>query len=258
MAWTHDSQIGTTQNKTADQTSLVITTSATAAVGKILFFIIAKDNLDTSNGLNPNSVTGVTDSAGNIWRRLVSHHTGTGGQQNATEVVVFWTTVTVQLSSGGTITAAFGGSTIANDAQCGIVEMFSIAPGRYAMVIESGVFSGLGTAAADPADITLSNQINKTALWLWALSGEGPDTDTYTIDSDYTAITGTGTTGGVAASNQHVRAAYRIQSATSDTVTTSSDTADRDYAQVLATVYEVVAESDAAGQRVDSQVLVGY
>jgi hypothetical protein len=78
-------------------------------------------------------------------------------------------------------------------------------------------------------------------LWLHCLAAEGPVTDAYTFDSDYTQITQAGTNAGVATDDIHVTGGYRIDTVLSDTVTTTSNTADRDYSQVLNAIWAVPA-----------------
>ena len=108
----------------------------------------------------------------------------------------------------------------------------------------------LATDGADPGSISLSDLDSaKNYLIISALSGEGPNTDAYTADADYTMLgndgsgAASGTTGGSTATNQHARLAYRLNftGSTTDTVNHTSLTADRDYAQALIAFYEAAA-----------------
>lgn len=230
------SVIGSTQNKTADQTSLAITLSGGAAVGRFLVVALAKDNAVNTDTDEINDPSIVSDNVGNAYYKVVNAQHGAPGTQAGTACCVWVTQVTKALVATDVVTATFNINTTRNDAQAGVVVSFPVTTGK--LVAYDGV-SIVRTAAADPADITLGSLADAERLFFWALSGEGPETDSYTIDSDYTSIAGTGTTGGVDATNQHLRMAYRIVTATTDTVATSSDTADRDYAQVLCSFREV-------------------
>lgn len=88
------------------------------------------------------------------------------------------------------------------------------------------------TTAADPVSFDKSLGSVQDWLCLHALCSEGPDTDTYTWDSDYTQIAGTGATGtGV---DVHVRGGFAIASAASSTPTVDvSSATDRRHVQLL-------------------------
>lgn len=100
-----------------------------------------------------------------------------------------------------------------------------------------GIVAGsnsVATDGADPASLTLSGLSSREYLFIHALGAEGPGTDAYTWDAGWTEITGiSGTTGGSASSNIHLRVGYKIATATSATVDVTSTTSDRDYAQVI-------------------------
>src|SRR3989304_3546894 len=53
----------------------------------------------------------------------------------------------------------------------------------------------LATDALDPGAITPGSLTSREYLWIHGLAGEGPQTDAYTWDADYTQVSGNGTTG---------------------------------------------------------------
>lgn len=80
-------------NAGATTDPVVITTTATAAVGETIVLAISQQNA--------NSITSVTDSAGNTYTQDKISTTGT-----AHKTYLYHTVVTVQLTSGGTISVA--------------------------------------------------------------------------------------------------------------------------------------------------------
>jgi hypothetical protein len=94
--------------------------------------------------------------------------------------------------------------------------------------------------AGDPGGESFDTElVDREWLFLYGLGSEGPDTDAFTLDADYTPITSAGTTGGADDSNVSVRGGWRIASQQADSVSMTSDTADRDNAQAMTAVAEV-------------------
>lgn len=256
MTWAHSAQIGTAANTTADSSQIAVTTTADANVGDILLLLVAKDNSTTGGGNQTAEVTNVTDSAGNWWRHAIGH-TNAGAAQTTTHVAIWLTQVTTAMASGGTITVGLGapGLSTSNDAQAAIVEQFTIATGSYASILWG---EGGAGDATDPASITVSNIPNVAALWIYALASEGPVSDAFTADSDYTAFTAAGTSDATATLNQTILGGFRIQTATSDTINWTSDTADRDWAHVVLVLAEVIPKAQGiASGLINPSGLVG-
>lgn len=228
---TYVGQIATGGNATANQSTLALTTTAEAAVGSVLFLLAGTDNVVTVDGDNTDGVYHVEDTASNIWYRVRAQNANEAGSQTATCCTLYVCTITSTLASGGTITLSLGGNATQNDAQCAIVEKFSVTSGHTVVCL--GV-TGLSTIAGDPAAITLSGMPSVSALWIHGFSAEARQTDSYTWDADYTQFTLAAGDSGGAATSQSITGGYRLQTATSDTVDVTSTTADRDYAQLLA------------------------
>lgn len=230
MSWTHEGNRGTANSKTASST-ISVTLNADVTVGQILILWVACDgNSAGSDGSASTFDVGafaVTDDADNIWAQLYA-----AGRTNDTGPfgALFITRVAYALTNGDLVTIRINESPVA---KCASIHEFTIDRDTFARY-ELYDFDQLWTTGlGDVPDLTVSIPMNTAALWVHLLAVEGPNTDTYTWDADYTQITGDGTTGGADDSNVHIRGSFRIQSATSDTVSITSDTADRDLSHCL-------------------------
>jgi hypothetical protein len=238
MAWTHYGNRGTAQNKTSSAT-LAITPTATIAVGRLLIIWTAWDShRGTPYPISATSSIGqtkVTDSQGNIYVQLTSQ----GAAEDGTHVRagLFISRIRTQLTTSDTVTIT---SKTAVDAK-------SASMHEFGSTLTGWVFNSQGqdsdhvwrTANGDVPDLVLASMVSQSYLLLHLLAVEGPDTDAYTWDGDYTQITGTGTTGGADDENVHIRGSYRIATLTGDTLSITSDTADRDLSQGLFSLAEV-------------------
>lgn len=238
MAWSTPVSLGTGVSSKTDGTTVVQTTSVVAEVGKVIVVTSAWDADDASNGQTTH--LSCADSVGNTYVRAREHTNGNGADAGVT-VGIFYCLVTTELPSGGTIT-------VTND-----VSQTAKAVGAAKFTKGTGsVVSVAGTSfvvnnATDPSDVTISGLASREYLWLWGMGAEGPQTDAYTFDADYSASASGGTTGGAADSNMHVRGRNRIFIGTTDTVETTSTTADRDYVQVFVALAETYVLSADPG-----------
>lgn len=243
MAITFDQELaGNSQKGGANSVSFAGT--EVIGAGQLVVVGYAQDNTEeTVEGDGEYTQTSCTwgDGGGNsgTLERLVEFANVQGGPANGVKVAIHAgvVPVSVDLGASGFLQVLTGGSPNA----AGLAgALFDIAAG--AVIVKAG-HTFLANDGADPGAITLGSLPSRAYLWVWALAGEGPNTDAYTFDADYTTITGAGTTGGGAASNMHVRMGYRLFTGTTDTVDVTSTTADRDYAQALAALYEVLKEA---------------
>lgn len=244
MAWGVGDLLGSVQSKAANQASLVLTTTATAEAGNVVVLAIAVDNNVTGDvePLDTQEVTGVTDSAGNTYTKAKAWVNGQAAAQTGASVSIWFSKLTSQLNSGGTITATFD-ATASRDAAAMLAIEFTIGAGNVVSVEGSATQSD---DAVDPSALTISGLTNQEYLWFHALAAEGPNSDTYSFDPDYSLNNGNGTTGGGAQTNMHIRAEYRIFTGTTDTVDMTSNTADRDYAQAYVALKEAGAPPPGA------------
>jgi hypothetical protein len=127
--------------------------------------------------------------------------------------------VTSQLNSGGTITISHSSIT----ARACTAWEFTVGSGNVVTV------GGSNTSAVDNADagsVTISSLTNREWLFVHAVAHEGVNGDSFTASTNYTGMTGNGTTGGGGASNMSVRAEFRILTGTSDSVDPTYTSAD--------------------------------
>jgi hypothetical protein len=234
--------LGSTNAKVAGQT-LTLTTTATVEVGNLIYVAIAWDPNNATTNTGPyDPQMACSDSAGNVYMCM-------GSAQNAGDVHVahFLAHVRTELPFGATITAkqTFNTTRVAKAMSAW---EFSVTSGAFALYDTSTINN---TQGADPPAFTPSMSSTREWLLLHALGAEGPNTDAYTWDSDYTQVTGDGTTGGANDSNVHIRAGFRIATLSSDTINVTSDTADRDYAQSVGIVFEYDPSEGPEGLGID-------
>ena len=147
MAWASVGALFSFNSVTANLSPIVITTSATLQVGRVAVIVIAVNNAVGTDG-DSTSITGVTDSAGNTWSKVREWtEAPTAFAAVGTSCAMWWTQATVQLTSGGTITATVSNAG-ANDATAAVGHIFSVAANAIASVQGS---AGNGAAATDPA-----------------------------------------------------------------------------------------------------------
>lgn len=240
MAWSAPVNLGSNQSKTANQASLVLTTIAVAEANKFVVVVVAMDNNATAES-ETTEVASITDSAGgNTWTKAKEYTFSLGATQDGATVSVWYSKLTNQINSGGTITANFNNTTT-KDATAISAHKFTMETADTVSVDASAVQGTSGEAEA----ITASGAANTEHLWVHGTAIEEANSGTYTQDTDYTSIAFNGTTGGAGATNMSVRGGWRIFTGTTDTVdvTTSS----RESAQVLVAFKESSAV-EAAGQ----------
>jgi hypothetical protein len=236
-AWSALGAMGGAGNATANQTPLQMTVATTSpSAGNVVIVWVGKDN--TLTGDTSGTEISVADSSGtNVYQRVAEYTNGNAGAQTGCTVAMFYSVLTTGLTAGSsTITATLGGTAANNDAQGMTAHAFSMSTGNAVTI--TGTPSTLSNDAADPGAITSPTVASAAYLWVHGLCGEGPSTDAYTWDADYTKVATNGSSSGGAAGNVHVTGGFRIFTGTTDTVDVTSTTADRDYAQVLGVLLE--------------------
>lgn len=247
MAFASVGSRGSMNEKSVNQTG-VISPSATVSAGNLLGVWVAWQSHyffgpDGSQNLHH----GCIDSVGNIYNTLVSWYTPGGA---GTYIGLFMTEVTTAITTSDTITVTFfgtGGQTKA----ISLWEFSKDPTKRWAYVRDQS--NGAGAFPGDPPSVTLSSlPSGKEYLLLHVLGSQGPNTDSFTWDSDYTQITGDGTTGGADSSNITLRGGFRIATLTTDTVDVTSDTADRNCDNAIMAICEVEGEGFPRASVVDN------
>lgn len=218
--------------------TLTVTPARDVAVGALLVAWIAWDSVFSV--FDPNDgefAVYVDDSVGNHWCNIACGVDRQGffatGCQGTLAVCQLRNALTTADSI--TVHGAFAGTLIAKAVS---IEEFDLGSGmRWCR--HGGAWTIVEDRGTDPSDVSVDAGVSQEWLILHCLANEGPSTDSFTDDSDYTPITAAGTTGGAADSNVTVRGGYRITTLQTDTVTTTNLTSVRDVIQVWAAICAV-------------------
>jgi hypothetical protein len=219
--------LGHTSSKTSGQT-LSLSPSRAVPVGSLVVVWAALMPVDgnfTDGVVIRDQNYECRDSEGNIYTTLVC---GYSAGFFAISEALFITYVDTALTTSSTITITARETTITGRAMS--VEEFTIDPGkRWCVYRDKTVgFENHNTGPSplsQPSTLTISGLPNEEHLFLHCLGNLGPVSDSYTQDADYTAIVPDGTTGGTRESNATVIGGYRIVTGTSDSVSTTNNTA---------------------------------
>ena len=212
-AWSSLGTLGSNQSKTANQSSLVLTTSAAAEAGNVVVVAIACDNFGTTDA-DDGAVSSIIDSAGgNAWSKAREWTNGQGTAQLGATVSLWYSKLTNQINSGGTITANFTNNT-SRDATAITAWEFSIGAGNVVTVEATNV------SVEDGADIGALDATTPNAefLRMRAIAREKDivDITTWTNTASWTDIPRNGTTGAGTASNMSVLGEFRVSTGTGD------------------------------------------
>lgn len=215
-------------------TTVVLTTSATAEAENLVVLWYGGDNLSSSaDDADYGDVSSITDSAGgNTWTKMKENSNNNAGAGNGVTASVWYSVLTNQINSGGTITANLSGSPTVSNLSAW---EFTKGGGTTIAVEQTAINSG---DSADPAAISLAAMTSREYLLIWGFAGEQTTAGTFTPDADYTEIEKD--SAGTGASAAMVWGGFRIATLTDDTVDAATGT-DRDYTQVLGALYEVSA-----------------
>lgn len=235
MAFAAVGTLGTVQSATANQSTLVLTTSATLEAGNLGVIVIAVDNNQTTDG-DESAVTGVVDSAGNTWTKGAEFTNGQGGAQAGATCSLWYKVAGTQLTSGGTITVSFSNNTV-RDAAAATAHEFTIGAGATVSVEGTPA-----TQADDNAAITSfgTTTANIECLRICGGAEEGVQTLSTWSQGGWTQMSKNGTTGGGAAGNMGVQAMFKISTGTADNAGGTGALCDR------AAVYVALKETAAA------------
>lgn len=238
-AWGSVATLGSVANKTADQSSTALTTSAAAEAGNVVALCVTVDNNQTTDG-DEGAVSSVTDSAGgNTWAKAIEFTNGQGAAQAGATISLWYSKLTNQIASAGTITANFTNNT-SRDAVAMSAWEFTIGAGSTLSV--AGTNSVADDAVNDPSSLAISTLANAEHLFVRCTARED-FRHVATATTSYTLITDNGTTGGADPSNMSVIGEFLILTGTSSTssITITGDTNTRDMASVMMALDEVVA-----------------
>ncbi len=235
MAWGIVGSLGTATSTSANQSSLVLTTSATLEVGNVGIINVSCDNHQTTDG-DEVAVTSVVDSAGNTWTKFLEYCNGQGTAQAGATTSIWRTIATSQLNSGGTITANFSNAA-SRDACSATADEFTIASGST-LSLDSSTTLSIDAAASGSA-LTLSGLTSRERLWYRGQASEMNTDPQGTVTSGWTASTLANANTGTGATSMCASGEFIIATAagvTSDPSINSS----RDCAAVLLAIREIV------------------
>lgn len=233
MTWSHVGGTKTLSNKTSatsDTTASGFTSLGQA--GDVHIVCIAIDNVGTTDG-DLGDVVSVTDTKSNTYSKAKQQTNGQGAAAAGACAAIYWTKMWAAFTSTDTFTVNYNGSVAAK----GFAGRIYRPTGDTITVDDST--SSVGDAA-DPAAVTLTPPSgNREYLWVAVIASEGPITDTFTNDADYTISDSPGTSGGGAASNMSCFSSRRIFTGSTDTYDAALTA--RDHAQVYVALKEDAA-----------------
>lgn len=232
--------LGTTNVKSLG-TPITFSPDSNVAAGRIVVLWVAYDSVYNiaapQNWLQQRWAC--FDDAGNIWVTLGAE-TDTGGFfATGPASILFMSQLRNGLATSDTITVdnqADGSLT----AKALSAWEFSINSGFHWAATDRGPVVSRA-AASDPGATGINDLVSQEYLFLHVLAVEGPDTDAYTWDGSWTEVDGDGTTGGADDTNVHVRGGFKIATSTAENFNITSDTADRDWCQVVVAICGVAA-----------------
>ena len=230
MAFTSNVSLGTA-NSTAASTTLALTTTSIAEVGKLVVLIIAADNTSTVNTGSGNEITTISDTAGNAYVKLREFVNSQGAAAAGVTVSLWIARITTELASASTITITLGASRVS---KCVSAHKFSVDSG---FTYENMGGADLENDAADLGAISLAGLPNREYLYIRA-SAQETNATTQTETLGYTLFTAaTASTGVVATSVATSGSEFKI--VTSGNQTSDSTASPVDSASVFVALREV-------------------
>src|SRR3989304_6860607 len=152
MTFASSGTLGSAQSKTANQTSIAMTTSAVAEADTLVVVFVAVDNDQTTDG-DEGAVTSIIDSSGNTWVKIVEFCNGQGNEQAGATISIWKSVIATEIASGGTITTNLSNSA-SRDATA--ISAWKFTKTASVSVEIAGTPATLATDGADPAAISLS------------------------------------------------------------------------------------------------------
>jgi hypothetical protein len=227
----NDTELGTNSSKTG-ATTIAITLAQDVLAGSLVEIRVVYDN-SLSATIPYGTQLSASDASANPYHKLLEYNHGAGTAGAGTLLGHFMSVLANDLQSGDAITIT--GPSVAVRAIT--VRVYTIDSEQFY------VYDRLTDDAdgIDPPSLTVDGDPDFPTLFSFALASEGPSTDTYTPDGDFTAVTTAGTTGGTADSNQAILGGYEIDLATTETADWSSS-ANRTLAESLCAITEFIAD----------------
>ena len=209
MAFDSAANIGSAFSTTANQASLVMTLSVAANVNNLVVLLIAVDNAQTTTGPST-AVSGVTSSVANTWTRAVGFANAPGGvAQGGADISVWYSRISTQIPSAGTITATFANAALA-DATAMVGTKWSVLD-----QVEIAATNTRADTAAVMGSLDATT-INVECLRVRAVASESNVNAFLVVTAGWTRF-GTGLSGaGTSDTEMAVRGEWRVSTGTSD------------------------------------------
>jgi hypothetical protein len=210
MTFAHVGNIGTALSTANNQVSLVMTTSATAAANSVVVVLVAVDNSQATTGAST-AVSGVADSAGNTYTRAIGFANASAAPANqaGADISIWYSKLGTQLASGGTITATFANSALA-DASAMSARNFSMGAANSLAVEGTGTLAN-NAAAQGSLNVTTTNI---ECLRVRGIASESSSTTALTPTSTWTIFTQAISGAGTSDTEMGVRGEFLISTAT--------------------------------------------
>lgn len=191
MAFASVGTLGTFQALSSTNT-IPLVISAAAEAGNLVVVKFAFDNLGSgTDNVDASEVTGVTDSAtGNTWVKGGETSNNNGAAGAGVTISVWYSVITNQINSSGTITATLSGNATARTAAA-----WEFTKGAGTTISRQALTTDVGDTA-DPANVSLASLPSKEYLLIYGFGGEQSNAGAYTAATNYTAMGKTGTGGG--------------------------------------------------------------
>lgn len=229
--------LGTANDKNSSGVTVAVTPARTVPVGRLLVAYVGWDSVfSVGDPNNAETTFQVYDTQGNVWTNIGACTDRQGFFATGGWAGIFVTQVTTQLTTADTITvsATHVGNLVAKAVS---IEEFDIGGVDVRWAQAANGYGFQESRVSDPLSIGMDMHASREWLELHCLASEGPNTDSFTWDSDWTEITGDGTTGGADDSNIALRGGYRIATEQTTSVdVTNSTSSTRDSSQTICAI----------------------
>jgi hypothetical protein len=213
MSWSATSSKNQASSKTAGTSLTLPIAGANLAAGNVIVVAVALDNTGTSDGdsalVSAMSCTNITFS------KLAEYTSAQGAAGGGATIALWYGIASGTVNTGTNITITHSNVTARGACYQGFTKTGS------AVWIAGTPRKFIGTNS-DPASQTISGLGNREHLLLMGIAHEAANTLTWSSLTNYTSFNNTsaqcGTSGSTGNTNMTVRAAYRIVSASSDTL----------------------------------------
>jgi hypothetical protein len=239
MAITSLGTLGTVGSVTANQASVVLTTSAAAEVGHYVIIIVAVDNNATADG-DEGAVTGVVDNAAggtNTWAKLAEFCNAQGAAQGGVTVSMWGARIVRQINSSGTITVSFSNAT-SRDASAVTAWEFNLGSGQTLQLDGTPVTQAIDANTLTSGAAMGITTANAERLRVRGIGCESNSATAITVTTNWTAFTHIRSSSGTSAVNVFADGEFRIVTATTGNSDPTHSTS-ADWASVYVTLQEV-------------------